>query len=82
MVVRARCTNECCATERDEAGREVSVLRLVEHKLTALSESCSLCVLDWLRAALACRAMVTVAAAGCKAYVAFRRTMLASMWCA
>ena len=39
------------------------MLRLVALKLTA--QSCSLCVLNWLRAVLAYMAMVTVAAAGC-----------------
>ena len=56
-----RSANECYATERAEAGRDACVLQWVEHKLTALSESCSRSVLDWLRAALACMAMMTVA---------------------
>ena len=65
-VVRAGRARECSATERAQAGRDTCVLRRVAHELTALSESCCRCVLEWLRATLACMAMVTVVAAGCE----------------
>ena len=35
------------------------------HELTVLLKSCGQCLLEWLRAALACLAMVTVSAASC-----------------
>ena len=41
------------------------MLQREEHELTALLKSCGRCALEWLRAALACLAMVTVSAASC-----------------